>query len=226
MTASNDRPAPDRSAAGGSSPAKLVKDAGPLREHYGKPLEMALALHKPALDALHRRFIAHSPFICLATADASGQPSVSPKGDAPGFVRVLDDRTLLIPDRPGNRKIRGLENMVQNDRIALIFMIPGVSETLRVEGRARITLDDKLLESGKVDGKNPPAAIVIEIDLVYIHCGKAMVRSRLWDEDSRVAPGTVPSLAEFIVTQDGASTDTGLEKIEALVDHVYKDELY
>ena len=103
-----------------------------LREHFGEPLHIAVAVEKTQLDEHHRRFIEHSPFICLASAGDDGQPAVSPKGDAPGFVRILDDKTLLIPDRPGNNKVEGFGNIVENPKVSLIFFIPGIIETLRL----------------------------------------------------------------------------------------------
>lgn len=204
---------------------KPITDRDTLRSLYGEPIPVAVAIMKPALDAHHRRFIEHAPFLCIATADEHGQPALSPKGDAPGFVTILDDHTLLIPDRPGNRKLKGLQNLCANVKVALLFMVPGLSETLRIEGEARIALDDDLLESGKVRGKRPPSALVVTVRQVYFHCGKAMVRSNLWDPETRVPAKSFPSFGQILADQ-APQAKLDKTKADALVEHVYKEELY
>jgi len=206
------------------TPEKTLDDAESVRQHFGEPLHVAVAVESDKLDRHHRTLIAHSPFICIATADRSGQPVVSPKGDAPGFVRVLDDNTLLIPDRPGNKKVLGFTNLVENPRLAILFIIPGCNETLRVEGKARIALDENVLELGKANGKLPPAALIVEVTKAYVHCGKSMLRSHLWDPSHHVEKGVLPSLGQMI--KDQADVPVSVAQAEQMVASEYKENLY
>jgi PPOX class probable FMN-dependent enzyme len=205
-------------------PTQTLDDTASVHKHFGEPLHVAVAIVKDSLDKHHRAIIAHSPFICIATADANGQPVVSPKGDAPGFVQVLDDNTLLIPDRPGNNKVLGFSNLAENPKLSVIFIVPGHLETLRVEGEARIVLDDAMLELGNVNGKQPPAALLVNVTKAYAHCGKAMLRSHLWDPSRHVSKGDLPSLGEMIKDQSGAAVT--VEEADTLVATEYKENLY
>jgi len=164
-----------------SSFTSVVTREADLREVVGKPSELALKKQLSALDAHCRAFIAHSPFVLVATANAAGQCDVSPKGDAPGFVRVLDDRHLVIPDRPGNRRLDGMRNLLENPHVGLIFLIPGKEETLRVNGRADIVRDEALLDTLRAMDKRPLLAIGVEVDECFLHCAKAFKRSGLWE---------------------------------------------
>lgn len=206
------------------TPNNTLDDAGRLREHFGEPLHVAVAIVADSLDKHHRAMIAHCPFVCIATADAYGQPVVSPKGDAPGFVQVLDDNTLLIPDRPGNNKVLGFSNLVENPGISVLFIIPGNNETLRIEGKARIVLDEEILDLGVANGKRPPAALLVEVTKAYAHCGKSMLRSHLWDPARHVAKGKLPSLGEMIKDQSGAPVSVA--EADDLVAQEYRDNLY
>jgi uncharacterized protein len=152
-----------------------------LRDLVGTPGEIALAKQIPALDEHCRTLISRSPYVLLGTSDASGRCDVSPKGDAPGFVRVIDDSHLVIPDRPGNKRVDGMRNILANPHVGLLFLIPGRHETLRVNGRACILRDEPLLQSMAVDGKSPRLGIGVWVQEVFIHCGKASFRSHLWD---------------------------------------------
>lgn len=152
-----------------------------LRALVGEPSALALAKELPALDVHCRAFIARSPFLLLATASMAGRCDVSPKGDAPGFVLVLDERRLLIPDRPGNKRLDGMRNLVENPHVGLIFLVPGVEETLRVNGRAWIVRDEDLLARCEVRGKVPTLGIGVEVEEAFIHCAKAFKRSGLWE---------------------------------------------
>lgn len=205
-------------------PKRVLDAKAPLRERYGEPLGIAVAFEKDTLDDHHRAFIGHSPFVCVATTDAGGQPVVSPKGDEPGFVRVLDERTLLVPDRPGNNKLLGFDSLVDNPKLALLFIIPGHDETLRIEGRARIVTDDDLLARGAVVDRLPPAALLVEVTKAYVHCGKSMIRSHLWDPERRVARGTLPSLGRIIIDQ--ANLPIEVDEAESKVEYEYRDNLY
>jgi PPOX class probable FMN-dependent enzyme len=152
-----------------------------LRELVGMPGEIAIAKQIPALDQHCRRLISYSPYVLLGTSGASGRCDVSPKGDAPGFVRVIDDSHLVIPDRPGNKRVDGMQNILANPHVGLLFLVPRRHETLRVNGRAFILRDEQLLQSMAVDGKSPRLGIGVSVQEVFIHCGKASFRSHLWD---------------------------------------------
>ena len=201
-----------------------INDHEELRDHFGEPLHIAVAVEKPQLDEHHRRFIEHSPFICIASAGADGQPAVSPKGDAPGFVKILDDKTLLIPDRPGNNKVEGFGNMVENPKVSLVFFIPGIMETLRVHGEAEIVLDEELLKLGKVGARSPSAATRINVTKVYMHCGKALIRSKLWDSNQHIAKGVIPPFG--LVVKEQAGVPMSQEEVQGVVDQEYQDNLY
>src|SRR5688572_22335175 len=138
------------------------------------PQARSLLKERPTLDPHSRAFIAHSPFLLLGTAGADGRCDVSPRGDAPGFVQVLDDRRIVIPERPGNRRLDSLQNLLTNPRVGLLFLIPGRDDTLRVNGRASITRDPGILQRSAVQGKAPLLAIGIEVEQCFFHCAKAM----------------------------------------------------
>lgn len=178
-----------------------IRDRDALRAHYGEPSVLAARKSLDRLDAHCRRFIAASPFLVIATADASGAMDASPRGDAPGFVRVPDDRTLVIPDRPGNRRVDSLSNVVANPQVGLFFLVPGVNETLRVNGGAEISTDPKLLAEMAVRGKIPRSALVVTVREAFLHCAKALVRSDLWNADKHVDRKTFPSLGKMLADQ-------------------------
>jgi uncharacterized protein len=165
------------------------------------PGARTLLKERTTLDAHCRAFIAHSPFLIIATADADGRCDVSPKGDAPGFVQVLDDRRLAIPDRPGNKRLDGMQNLLTNPHVGLIFFMPGREETLRVNGRAWITRDPEILRRSVVQGKEPLLAIAVEIEQCFFHCAKALLRSRLWVPDEWPGRDTLPSYACVLFDQ-------------------------
>jgi uncharacterized protein len=152
-----------------------------LRALIGEPSALALAKERDTLDVHCREFIALSPFVLIATSGASGRCDVSPKGDAPGFVLVLDERRLLIPDRPGNKRLDGMRNLLENAHVGLIFLIPGLEETLRVNGRGWIVRDAALLARCAVQGKVPNLGIGVEVEEAFLHCAKAFKRSGMWE---------------------------------------------
>ena len=199
-----------------------IRSEQDLRGRYGQPSERAVRKQMAVLDGHCRNFIARSPFLVLATAGADGSADASPKGDAPGFVAVLDERTLLIPDRLGNNRIDGLRNVLENPRVGLIFFIPGVNETLRVNGRARITTDERLLAPLAVRGKVPATGLIVETEEVFLHCAKALMRSKLWEPDYKVERATLPSLGRMLADQ------IGLDPVEAdrVTEDGYKNRLY
>ncbi|HEX3952323.1 MAG TPA: pyridoxamine 5'-phosphate oxidase family protein [Stellaceae bacterium] len=201
----------------------IIDDVADIREIYGTPKGLAVKKQLPRLEKHSRAFIALSPFIVIASADPSGRCDASPKGDAPGFVKVIDDETLLIPDRLGNNRIDTLTNLVDAPGVGLIFFVPGLRETLRVNGRARITMDPALLESCVVDGKAPRSGILVTTEEVYFHCGKAIIRSDLWNPDKRISPRDFPSLGRIITEQVG---DGDVTEAEQSVAEGYRTRLY
>jgi hypothetical protein len=150
------------------------------------------------LNALTRQFVERSPFVCVATARPDGGLDVSPRGDPPGFVRILDERTLLLPDRPGNRIADTLTNLLEDPRIALLFLIPGIGDTFRVNGRARIVDDAELLAPCAVDGKVPRLGLLVSIEEAYTQCSKALIRSDLWNPEHHVDRSELPSSGEIL----------------------------
>jgi uncharacterized protein len=195
-----------------------------LRALVGTPSDLALKKQIGALDAHCQDFIAHTPFVLVATANAAGQCDVSPKGDAPGFVRVLDDRHLAIPDRPGNKRLDGMRNILSNPHVGLIFLIPGRRETLRVNGRACITRDEALLASMEAQGKRPLLAIGVEVEEVYLHCAKAFIRSALWQPDRWPAIGHLATAAQMF--WDAAKPACTVEELAQHIDEGYAKRLY
>ena len=169
-----------------------------LRSLIGEPSALVQSKIADRLNDLTRQFIERSPFLCLATSAADGSCDVSPKGDPAGFVRILDDLTLLLPDRPGNRLADSLRNVLENPRVALLFVIPGVTDTFRVNGRAEIVTDPELLELCAVEGKVPKLAMRIEIEQAYTHCSKAFLRSNLWDPERFVDRSELPTPGELL----------------------------
>ena len=169
-----------------------------LRSLLGEPSELVQAKVTDRLNDLTRQFVERSPFLCLATSAADGTCDVSPRGDPPGFVRILDERTLVLPDRPGNRLADSHRNVLQNPQVALLFVIPGVTDTLRVNGRATIVTDPELLAACAVEGKTPKLGLVIDIDEVFTHCSKAFLRAQLWDPERYVPREDLPSNGELM----------------------------
>lgn len=203
----------------------LITTEAELRAVYGETKKLAAAAKADRLDDLCRRFIALSPFVCISSSDAQGRQDVSPRGDRPGFVRVLDDRTLAIPDRPGNNKLETLSNILVNPEVAVLFVIPGHEETVRVFGRARISRDAALLAQAEVDGKQPKSVIVIDVAQVYPHCGKAFRRARMWDATAYPDRTAVPTLAAIALTMAGIR-DRKVEDVDAQVQKSYVTDLY
>ena len=206
--------------------APASPSSGPdLETLYGEATPLAIAKVLDRIDENCRLFISHSPFLCIATADAEGKQDVSPRGDPPGFVQVLDDKTLAIPDRVGNNRIDTLKNLRDNPEVGLIFFVPGVGETMRVNGTARITEDAALLAGMAMNGKPPKTAILVTVREAFIHCAKALKRSSLWDPSVQVPKGTIPSLARMIKAQVEAMGDT-VETVEERIEIAYKERLY
>jgi len=164
---------------------ELVLNEEALRERYNPPRFLAVL---DELDRSARYFIAHAPIVVIGTSHPELGIDVSPRGDAPGFVRILDNRTIAIPDRRGNNRLDSMTNLLANEQIGLFFMIPGVHETLRVKGTARLSRDPALLADAVAGGRQPSTMIVVSVERVFLHCGKALIRSRLWKDTYRADP--------------------------------------
>jgi PPOX class probable FMN-dependent enzyme len=171
----------------------VIRDEQELREIVGNPTETVLSKLADHLNELTRQFIERSPYVCLATVAPDGGLDVSPRGDPAGFVRILDECTLLIPDRPGNRIADALTNLLADPRIALLFLIPGVGDTFRVNGRAVITDDAELLAPCAVEGRAPKLGLLITIEQAYTQCSKASMRSDVWNPEKHIERSALPS---------------------------------
>lgn len=174
-----------------------------LRHLYPQPQERAVRKEIPALDTHCRRFIGLSPFVVLSTASATHALDASPRGGAPGFVRVTDDGPLLIPDAPGNHRLDTLQNIVETGHVGMLFLIPGFDETLRVNGRASISVAPADLEACRDERRMPRSAIRVEVTSAYLHCAKAFLRSKLWSEAARVDRSVMPTAGQMISDQTG-----------------------
>ena len=178
--------------------AGTIRDEAALRERLGSPTALVAAKVADRLNHLTRQFVEASPFVCVATARPDGGLDVSPRGDPPGFVRILDERTLLLPERPGNRLADTLTNVLADPRIALLFLIPGVGDTFRVNGRAVVVDDAELLAPSAVGGKTPRLGILVSIEEAYTQCSKAVIRSELWNPERHVDRSELPSSGEIM----------------------------
>jgi uncharacterized protein len=171
----------------------VVGDEGALRERIGFPTELVQRKITDRLNHLTRQFIERSPFVCVATASPDGGLDVSPRGDPAGFVQVLDERTLLLPERPGNKLADTLTNLLADPRIALLFLIPGVGDSFRVNGTATIVDDPELLAACEVEGKVPKLGLLVRVEEAYTQCSKALIRSDLWNPEKHVDRSELPS---------------------------------
>jgi len=202
------------------SEAHRITDVETLEKLYGVPSGAAVEKEIDYLHPHYQRLIAASPFFVLATGDPESMDA-SPRGDAPGFVVVADEKTLLIPDRRGNNRVDSLRNIITNPRVALLFLIPGIGETLRVNGRAEISTDPALLERFSVEGKLPRSVLVVRVDTVFFQCARAIFRAKLWDPARHAERSSLPSLGTIVsdITHarfDGKEYDKGLyERLKA-----------
>ena len=201
----------------------LITTTEQLEALYGERMPASIIKEIDRLNAPYRKLIEVAPFVAIATCGPEGL-DCSPKGDPAGFVRILDDKTIAIPDRPGNNRIDGFRNIVRDPRIALLFLIPGVGETLRVNGRAAISIDPELMASFAVNGKLPRCVLIVHIESVYFHCSKAIVRSRLWDEATKVDRKSLPSTGTIIA--ELSQGRLGGEKYDRELPERVKAQLY
>jgi PPOX class probable FMN-dependent enzyme len=193
-----------------------------LRALYAAPAERTLRKELDHLDRHCRRFIEHAPFLVLATADADGRQDATPRGGDPGFVHMADERTLLLPDRPGNNRLDSLSNLTQRPEVGLLFLIPGVDETLRVNGTAELRDDTELTGRFEFSQRSPTIVVRITVRQAYLHCAKALMRSRLWDPDTRIERSELPTMGQMLRDQIGSGpVETQAEMLER-----YRGQLY
>ena len=195
-----------------------------LREIFGQPSKVAAEKAIPALDRHCRDFIERSPFLLIATAGANGNMDVSPEGDSAGFVQILDNNTIAIPDRKGNRRADSFSNILENPKIGLFFMVPGYRETLRVTGTAIIVRDLELRQSMAVKGSIPELALVVNIDEVFFHCAKCIIRSGLWDADNWNNIDDMSRLADAL--SDQTSSEESAQEMHERIEESYEVNLY
>jgi uncharacterized protein len=209
-------------------PEFLVTDVEGLRALFPATHPVAVAKCQDHLDKHARDFVARSPFLCIGTQSPEGAADVSPRGDPCGFVKVLDARTLLIPDRPGNNRLDTQTNILANGAVGLLFMVPGFDETLRVNGTARISCDPDLLALLAVNERTPTVAIVVSVAEVFLHCAKAFRRAKLWDPAQRQDRREMPSLLNIILDQTtGAPADPEeMKRIDAGLEDDYRKSMY
>jgi PPOX class probable FMN-dependent enzyme len=203
---------------------EVITDPAQFRALMGEPPPACVAKTVAVLDRHCRAFIARSPFVLIASSNARGQVDISPKGDAHGFVRVLDDATLAIPERPGNRRADTYTNILENPKVGLIFLVPGKSETLRVSGSARIVRDADLRESMAARGKTPDFALAVEVEEAFFHCSKCIIRSSLWVPQAWPALDGLPNLAQTMV--DAGALPMSVEALDEIIRQDESERLY
>ena len=201
-----------------------ITDKNNLGQLYGGPSERAVLKQLDHLDKHCRAFIEISPFLVIGTMGSDGLGDVSPRGDAPGFVKVRDEKTIYLPDRLGNNRTDTLLNVIDNSGVGLLFLVPGMNETLRVNGNARITIDENILEGLSAQGKAPRSALEISVEEAYLQCAKALIRSKLWEEDYKIERKSFPSLGKIISDQIGRGDDEN--RAEKSIQEGYRTKLY
>ena len=201
-----------------------IVDKKNLGQLYGEASERAVLKQLDHLDKHCQAFIEISPFLVIGTMGSDGLGDVSPRGDAPGFVKVKDEKTIYLPDRLGNNRTDTLSNVLENSGVGLLFLVPGMNETLRVNGNAKITTDKNILESLSVEGKAPRSALEIIIEEAYLQCAKALIRSKLWEEDYKIERKSFPSLGKIISDQIGRGDDEN--RAERSIQKGYRTKLY
>jgi len=210
------------------NPEFVVKDERSLRSLFHETHPLAAQKSLTALDKHAQAFIRRSPFICIGTQNVDGKADVSPRGDPVGFVEILDQHTLAIPDRPGNNRLDTLTNILANPSVGVLFIVPGFDDTLRVNGQASLVTDPGILERMSVDNRVPKIAILIKVSEVFLHCAKAFRRSQLWNPDHFQDRGEMPSLAKIILDQTtGAPEDEGeMRRIDDELEDDYQKTMY
>jgi PPOX class probable FMN-dependent enzyme len=200
-----------------------LRSEADLRALYPPPIERARLKVLQRLDQHCANFIALSPFLCVGTSSEEGA-DVAPRGDEPGFVHLLNDTTLAIPDWPGNNRLDSSSNIVVNPQVGLLFMIPGIQETLRVNGTAEITTNEDVLARWDRNGKRPKAALVVKVQEAFLHCGKALIRARLWEDDYKIKRSQLPTYGQML--KDQIETTETADQMQASIEHGYSTRLY
>ncbi len=206
--------------------SRTLRDEAELREAIGLPSDVVVSKITDHLTPLTRQFIEASPFLCIATASPDGRCDVSPRGDPAGFVRILDQRTLLIPDRPGNRIADTLRNILANPHVGLVFLIPGIGDSFRVNGRAYVIDDPDLLAESAIDNKAPRLGIMVEIEEAYTQCSKALIRSDLWNPEHHIDRSSLPSSGAILRSVRDDDFDAQLYDAERAKRYARGDGLY
>lgn len=209
-------------------PEFTIADETALRDLMPETHGLAIQKVLTALDPHAKAYISRSTFLCIGTQNADGKADVSPRGDPAGFVQILDDRTIAIPDRPGNNRLDTIANILSNPSVGLLFIVPGFDDTMRVNGKASLVTDPDLLESMAVNGRAPKLAIVVKIHTVFIHCAKAFRRSKLWDATQHQDRSELPSLVKIVLDQTtGAPDDPDeIRKLDEGLEESYKRSMY
>jgi uncharacterized protein len=210
------------------NPEFVITAEQSLRSLFQATHTLAALKSQSALDKHAQAFIRRSPFLCIGTQDSDGKADVSPRGDPVGFVKILDQHTLAIPDRPGNNRLDSLVNILANPSVGLLFIIPGFDDTLRVSGQASLMNDPEILESMRVEDRIPKLAIVVKVSEVFMHCAKAFRRSQLWNPDHFQDRDEMPSLSKIILDQTTGAPrdDDAMRKIDDELEDEYKKTLY
>ncbi len=204
-----------------------IESMDELRKIYDLPMELVLKKQKTQLDQYTIQFLGLSAFCVLSTCSAGGSMDCSPRGDYPGFIKVLDDDTIAIPDRPGNNRLDSLSNVIENPQVGLLILVPGFKECLRINGQAKLVTQMDLLEKFEHRGKLPKSVMVISIEQIYFHCAKAITRSKLWQQESQVDRKIMPSLGKILMKQvDPETSADEIRKVETLIEERVKTTLY
>jgi len=205
---------------------ELIATEDELNALLGAPSPIVRGKVSARLNTLTRSWIERAPFVCLATSDEHGNCDVSPRGDPAGFVRILDDQTLLMPERPGNKLADSLRNILRNPHVGLLFIVPGIADTFRVNGRAALTTDGALLEPSTVEGKRPRLGILVEIESAYTHCSKAFLRSEFWNPAKFLERSALPSPGEMMRAVQGETFDAETYDRERAQRYARRDGFY
>ena len=210
------------------NPDFAVTDEAALRDLFPATHDLAVQKVLDHIDPHARSYIERSPFMCIGTQNADGKADVSPRVDPAGFVEILDDRTLAIPDRPGNNRLDTLANIVSNPSVGLLFIVPGFDDTMRINGQASITTDPSVLDRMKVNDRTPKVAIIVKIDTVFIHCAKAFRRSKLWDPAHHQDRSEMPSLIKIVMDQTAAVAvdDKTQRQLDEGLEEAYRTTMY
>lgn len=203
----------------------FIRTEADLRTLYGMPNKLPAAAKADVLDELCIEFIKKSSLIFIGSSDALGRQDVSPRGDKPGFVRVVDKKTLAIPDRVGNNKLETMTNILENPQVAILFVIPGHDEVLRIFGKAKISVDPAFLAQAVIESKLPKSVIVVDIEQVYPHCGKSLRRAGLWKQESYPQRSEIPTLAAIALKMAG-TRDRSVSEVDAQIQESYRTGLY